>query len=391
MLSAGAGHSCPTMHRRTTTWASRWLHWIGWRRRLSAFASALERGAGADTDRLADVYASLGEALVGLGRYDDALAACRAMHDSARGGGVERKPGSAAARPLRRGMAKYEGRWFVADHDPPRADARVPDLAEVAGKRVLLTCEQGHGDMIQFARYAPLLGRHGARVTLQTYVELKALMQTLDGVETVIASEETGAAGRHRHAAAQPASGVRHRARQRSGRCAVSACAARPGWKSGSGDWDRARGRASAWPGGDRSIFPSGRCRSKRCCPCCRCQASRCTRCRTEFPPAQRDWLATHPLVIDHRDELRDYADTAALISLLDLVITIDTSVAHLAGALGKPVWIMLPYSADWRWLLESRRQPLVSDGASVPSAPTRRLGRRCRRCGEGTRCVVGR
>jgi hypothetical protein len=77
-----------------------------------------------------------------------------------------------------------------------------------------------------------------------------------------------------------------------------------------------------------------------------------------ELPTAQGDWLVTHPLVIDHSHELHDYADTAALISLLDLVITIDTSVAHLAGAMGKPVWIMLPYSADWRWLLDCDDSP---------------------------------
>jgi hypothetical protein len=90
---------------------------------------------------------------------------------------------------FRRGT-KYEGRWYVADHDPPREDARVPDLAEVAGKRILLTCEQGHGDIFQFARYAPLLGRHGARVNLQVYVEQKALMQTMEGVETIVAMGE---------------------------------------------------------------------------------------------------------------------------------------------------------------------------------------------------------
>ena len=63
-------------------------------------------------------------------------------------------------------------------------------LAEVAGRRVLLTPEQGHGDMIQFARYAPLLAAHGAHVAVQTYAELMALMRTLDGVERVIALGE---------------------------------------------------------------------------------------------------------------------------------------------------------------------------------------------------------
>ena len=57
-------------------------------------------------------------------------------------------------------------------------------------------------------------------------------------------------------------------------------------------------------------------------------------------------------------DDLRDFSDTAALLDLMDLVITIDTSVAHLAGAMGKPVWILLPYSADWRWLLDRTDSP---------------------------------
>jgi FkbM family methyltransferase len=57
-------------------------------------------------------------------------------------------------------------------------------------------------------------------------------------------------------------------------------------------------------------------------------------------------------------DELRDFSDTAALLELMDVVITVDTSVAHLAGAMGKPVWMMLPYSPDWRWLLDRNDSP---------------------------------
>ena len=55
-------------------------------------------------------------------------------------------------------------------------------------------------------------------------------------------------------------------------------------------------------------------------------------------------------LVTDMAPRLNDFADTAALINQLDLIITVDTSVAHLAGALGKPVWVVLPFAADWRW-----------------------------------------
>ena len=71
--------------------------------------------------------------------------------------------------------------------------------------------------------------------------------------------------------------------------------------------------------------------------------------------------------VVSYDEELTDFSETAAIIDLLDLVISVDTSVAHLAGAMGKQVWILLPYNSDWRWLL---------DRSDSPWYPTARLFR---------------
>jgi hypothetical protein len=83
------------------------------------------------------------------------------------------------------------------------------------------------------------------------------------------------------------------------------------------------------------------------------------------FVSLQRDVRASDATVLQERsdllhfgEELKDFADTAALVANLDLIISVDTSVVHLAGALAKPVWILLPFVPDWRWLLEREDSP---------------------------------
>jgi ADP-heptose:LPS heptosyltransferase len=68
--------------------------------------------------------------------------------------------------------------------------------------------------------------------------------------------------------------------------------------------------------------------------------------------------VAAHPGVVDLRRELGDLADTAAVLERMDLVISVDSAVAHLAGALGRPLWVLLPFMADWRWLEERTDSP---------------------------------
>jgi ADP-heptose:LPS heptosyltransferase len=74
--------------------------------------------------------------------------------------------------------------------------------------------------------------------------------------------------------------------------------------------------------------------------------------------PADQAILDQRNDILDLGPELKSFADTAAVVSHLDLVISVDTSVSHLAGALGRPVWILLPYAPDWRWLLHRTDSP---------------------------------
>jgi len=98
---------------------------------------------------------------------------------------------------------------------------------------------------------------------------------------------------------------------------------------------------------------------------------------KNELSEVDKSTLHNNSLILDFADDLQDFSDTAALIECLDLVITVDTSVAHLSAALGKKTWVLLPYTPDWRWQLERDdspwypsiklyRQPSIGDWTSV-------------------------
>jgi hypothetical protein len=91
--------------------------------------------------------------------------------------------------------------------------------------------------------------------------------------------------------------------------------------------------------------------------------------------PEDAETLRECGMIVDHSDLLTDFAETAALVSCLDLVISVDTSVAHLAGALGRPTWILLPYVADWRWLLGRDDSPWYPTVRLFRQTETREYG----------------
>ena len=122
-----------------------------------------------------------------------------------------------------------------------------------------------------------------------------------------------------------------------------------------------------AWSGNPRHMNDQNRSMSLATFRTGAAEGCRYFTVQPETRDTDRQVLASWAQASDIGAELRDFADTAALMQALDLVITVDTSVAHLAGALGRPVWILLPYAPDWRWML---------DRTDTPWYPTARLYR---------------
>ncbi|MDB5654941.1 MAG: hypothetical protein JWQ94_2554 [Tardiphaga sp.] len=357
-------------------------------RRFDEAIATLERALAIAPDR-AEIHNNHGNALQGLQRFDDALTA----YDRA----VQLKPDYAEAYNnrgntlvyLRRfddavvsfqqavaidpdygdahwneailrlltgdfenGWAKAEWRWkcrALGLVSRPFSQPLWLGEASIAGKTILLHSDEGLGDAIHFCRYVPLVAALGARVILQVQSSLVSLLSGLEGVTLCISLAD-----------AAPAFDVH---------CSLSSLplafktrmptipSQTPYLRSGSASpFDAEAGRGLrigiVWSGNpdhgndlNRSI-PLPLMSSLFDLP------ATFIPLQTEMRPGDAELLARHGNVLGLSGTFRSFSDTAAVVSQLDLVVTVDTSVAHLAGALGRPVWILLPYSPDWRWLL---------------------------------------
>jgi hypothetical protein len=249
-------------------------------------------------------------------------------------------------------------------------------------KTLLLHAEQGLGDTIQFVRYAPLLARMGAKIVLEVQPELLTLLGRVEGIAGII---ERGAPlpaidlhcpmgslplAMRTEAAAIPAAIPYLAASQE--RIAH--------WRARLAHLAPPR-VAIAWSG--RATHPNDRNRSlalARLAPLLGLDRVSFIAIQRELPGQDAETLARIPRGISVGQELRDFDDTAAVLALADLVISVDTSVAHLAGAMGAPTWVLLPFCPDWRWMLARPdspwyptarlyRQPALGDWDSVLAA----------------------
>jgi Flp pilus assembly protein TadD len=291
---------------------------------------------------------------------------------------------------FKRGWEKYECRWRSDQVEDIRSLYPQPHWdgeTSLAGKSLYVYTEQGLGDAIMFSRYLPLLAGQAERVIFAVHRPLKTLLASLEGVTTVSPGDAVKqfdlqcallslprllrtdintipAAVPYLHA--PPERLAKWQGRLPSGTGPKVGLV----WAGGSGfvnDKTRSIGLEGFAP-----ILAQSRCR---------------------FVSLQRDLraddhalLVSHPDLIHFGDQLEDFADTAAVISQLDVVVSVDTSVAHLAGALAKPVFILLPFAPDFRWMLARSdspwyptatlfRQPQAGDWASVIATVAGRLG----------------
>jgi tetratricopeptide (TPR) repeat protein len=264
------------------------------------------------------------------------------------------------------GWKEYEWRWKTEElvsnpSNPCNFSLPLWDGSDIMGKTILLHTEQGYGDAIQFIRYAPLLARQGVKVLILCPKELISLFQNVEGIHQVIGGGEyLPSFDIHCPLLSLP---LKFNTTLDTIPAEIPYIKADTAllqkWKDKVKDDNLKLRVGLSWAGRPEHENDSNRALALE----------------TFATLAQSDGIIFYSLqkgkgseqaqnppegmnLIDYTDELNDFSDTAALIENLDLIISVDTAVAHLAGALGKPVWTLLPFAPDWRWMLNREDSP---------------------------------
>jgi tetratricopeptide (TPR) repeat protein len=313
----------------------------------------------------AEAYLNRGTALAELKRFEEAVASYQ------RAGDLLPEYGDAhfnvALCKLRLGefdigWQTYEWRWQSDQLRHTKRSFTQPQWAgeeEIAGRTILLHAEQGFGDAIQFCRYIPLVVERGARVILEVQEPLRELMTSLVGTTQVIS---VGSAlpdfDLHCPLLSLPlAFGTRVET-------IPSVVPYLRASSQGVADWGARLGSKRrpkvglAWSG--RPAHVNDRNRSIRLAALLSLLDIHATfvSLQKHVQPEDARTLETRNDLLHFGDALTDFSTTAALIANLDLVIAVDTGIVHLAGALAKSVWVLLPFLPDWRWLLDRDDSP---------------------------------
>lgn len=263
------------------------------------------------------------------------------------------------------GWKEYEWGWQCGERGKPRQYSQPTWLGDkpIAGKTILIHPEQGFGDLIQFCRYLPMLEKLGAKVILEAPASLVELMASLSPTVSVIKEGDALPTfdmvcpvmslplalktTLETIPASTPYLSVSDAKKQY--------------WQAKLGAKTKPR-IGIVWSGSMTNQIDNNLC-ARRNIPLT--ELKPLFELPLEFHVLQKDIRPEDKPTLEslaqlhcHQDELQDFADTAAIIQEMDLVISVCTSVAHLAGALGHQTWVLLPYSADYRWMTNENDSP---------------------------------
>jgi tetratricopeptide (TPR) repeat protein len=335
--------------------------------RLDEAVISFEKSIALKSDS-AEVYINRGDALLELNRTSEALVS----FDKA----IALNPNLAVAHWNRaltllrigdfdQGWKEYEWRGkvhatWVRAHDFP---AHLLWLGEqsIEGKTIVLHAEQGFGDTIQFARYVPMVAALGAKVIVEVQPQLKMQLSTVKGADQVIGKgEELPAFDWHCPLLSLPLAFKTRLETIPTNTPYLSAPKERVAvWATRLPKSDLPR-IGVVWGGNPE--FIDDKTRSIGLAPLVPLLSTpgfQFVSIQKDLRAGDEEILRNHPQVIHLGDELADFADTAAIMSQqLDLIISSDTAAVHLAGALGRPLWVLLRHTPDWRWMLERVDNP---------------------------------
>jgi tetratricopeptide (TPR) repeat protein len=264
---------------------------------------------------------------------------------------------------FREGWREYEWRWETKYLSSSKRNFEQPlwTGSDIKGLTILLHAEQGLGDTFQFIRYAPFVAGRGAKVIFECYGHMASLMRSVEGIHQVIVyGEELPAFDVHCPLLSLPLAFDTILETIPAKIPYISADISLTGkWKDRLKHDDAKLKIGIVWAGNPG--FKQNRYRN--------------IPLHFFIPVAELPGVTLYSLqkgeeaamakdppwdikLVDYTGDINDFSDTASFMENLDLVISVDTAVAHLAGAMGKPVWTLLPFSPEWRWLLDREDSP---------------------------------
>ena len=281
---------------------------------------------------------------------------------------------------FKEGLKEFEWRWKLRKHYPYNFVQPLWDGSEITGLTILLHADGVFGDTIQYIRYAPLIAHRGVNVIVECHKELKSLLKNVKGVQEVIARGEPlihfdvhcpimslplafdtileTIPSDVPYITVDPALVMKWHEKIRHDNSKLKV--------------------GLVWKGSDREERLRYRsCTLEQFSPLARLEGITFYSLQKGEAAQQAKNPPDGMKLLDYTEEITDFSDTAALMENLDLIISVDTAAAHLAGAIGMPVWTLLPFAVDNRWLLNREdtpwyptmrlfRQPSLGDQESV-------------------------